>query len=523
MPCLFSYASPPLPLPRQNEPDKGWGWPTIANASDPVLAAFVSAWDAAAAGVADAETATSARLRFGGTASGGAASDGYFLPAILSRVASGASNPYNGKPPRLDYITAHVKGESTSYVTVQGEWAVSALIRSRPAWVAAGLGDLAVSNDEGDPMVGWEKPEDWRGDARYAAIMPKMVNQHLQAIGDNRTRNNPLGLLSFDGAFINGASDTYTGFGERTMTARFGAQRSGGPYAFVRKSGLAAFALLSRTAAPGCARCAIAGAPADVLAANAGAIATATVAAGGEPAQVALLVYNSADCAPDTSPAVNVTATLASAPFAPTPADGSVLAVRFTLDQTVSRNPAATWAGQGAPAIPTPAQLAALWQAAAAMTTTDGAPIPVAVGAGGAIALPAMALALPGLVLWHLADRRTAPAAPAPPPAVEAFVKAANASLLAPGAHEVFVRWACANASRVVLSYAVQVSSGGPGGPWTTVNGAPFPADISCSFAYAAAANQAEGAFYRVAATDYWGRQGTWSAPTAATPWPTWN
>lgn len=100
---------------------------------------------------------------------------------------------------------------------------MSALIRSNASWAAAGLGRLAVSNDEGDPMVGWETPEDWRGDARYGAIIPKMVNQHLLAIHDNATANNPLGWLSFDGAFMNGVGDNYTGFGERTMTARFGA------------------------------------------------------------------------------------------------------------------------------------------------------------------------------------------------------------------------------------------------------------------------------------------------------------
>ncbi len=78
-------------------------------------------------------------------------------------------NAFTGKPVRWDFVTAHVKGESTSYVTVEGEWAVSALIRSKPEWVAAGLTALPISNDEGDPMVGWETPEDWRGDARYAA------------------------------------------------------------------------------------------------------------------------------------------------------------------------------------------------------------------------------------------------------------------------------------------------------------------------------------------------------------------
>jgi hypothetical protein len=145
--------------------------------------------------------------------------------------------------------------------------------------------------------------------------------------------------------------------------------------------------------------------------------------------------------------------------------------------------------------------------------------VPVAVGQGGAVTLPRAPLALPGVLLWHIVERASAPASPPPPPRVSAFAKAANASLVA-GAREVIVRWSCAAASRAVLSYVVQASSAGAGGPWATVNGAPAPADVMCSFAFAAAVDQAEGAFYRVAGVDYFGRQGAFSAPVACTPWP---
>ncbi len=489
----------------------------MQNQSDPTLLAFVAAWDAATAGLEDAEDATGAKLYFGGTASGRAAGDAYFLPAVLAHAAGGR-NAFNGRAVRLDYITAHVKGESTSFVTVQGEWAVSALIRANPAWAAAGLGKLAVSNDEGDPMVGWETPEDWRGDARYAAIIPKMVNQHLLAIADNATLNNPLGWLSFDGAFMNGVGDNYTGFGMRTMSARFGAPGSRGPFGFVRKSGLAAFALLSRL---GDTRCAgVAGAPADVLHANAGAIATTrigTTGPGGDAAQAAVIVYNSADCTNDTSPALDVGVSLVGLPFAPVPADGSVVAVPFALDQDAAHNPAAAWAAMGSPAPPSSAQLQALWAVAANMSRPIGAPVPVAVGAGGSVTLPRVGVALPGLLLWHLADRASAPAAPAAPSSVDVFVKAANASFITGGgAREVMVRWSCAGASRVVGGYAVQ-SAPSASGPWATVGA---PADIVCSLSFAASAAQAEGAFFRIAAIDYWARQSAWSAPVAAAPWP---
>lgn len=34
--------------------------------------------------------------------------------------------------------------------------------------------NVPVYNDEGDPLVGWSKTEDWRADATYAAIVVKV-------------------------------------------------------------------------------------------------------------------------------------------------------------------------------------------------------------------------------------------------------------------------------------------------------------------------------------------------------------
>jgi len=230
-----------------------------------------------------------------------------------------------------------------------------------------------------------------------------MVNQHLLAIRDNATNLNPLGLLSFDGAFMNGVGDNYTGFGERTMTARFGGPLSRTPTAFVRKSGLAAFTLLSRM---GDVRCRVDGAPADVLMANGGALATVRAAApGGDGAQLTVLVYNSADCGDAVSPALAATVDVAGAPFAPTPADGSVLALMLTVDQAPAANPAAAWLAAGSPALPDNDVLATLWSAAANMTAARGAPMAVAVKAGGVLTLPVVNVPLPGVALWHVVEK----------------------------------------------------------------------------------------------------------------------
>ena len=536
-----------------NEPDQGWGFPKIQNSSDPVLTAYTAYWDACAAGIEDAEAATGARLTFGGTASGRAAGDAYFLPAMLNHRASGGRNSLTGAPVRWDYISAHVKGASTSYVTVQGEWAVSALLRSNAAWrdPAAGLLALPVSNDEGDPMVGWEKPEPWRGDARYAAIIPKMVAQHATAIADNATGGgglNPLGLLSFDGAFMNGVDDTYTGFGLRTMTARFGGPAPGdaSPTAFVRKNGLAAFALLARL--PGPARCSVrlsgAGAgSAGVLYDAPGALAGVDAAAG----EAGVLVYNSPDCADPSGGAgsggVVPAITLSGLPFdAARVAAGGCLAVPYWVDDAPERSPAAAWAAAGSPPLPSPALLKALWATAAAMGAPAGAPVPLALapcgaapGAGFCATLPAPnvtlappprgELPLPGLLLWHIALPPLGPRAPPPPPAAPvAYAKAPAASFLQAGVEvEVALRWDCSRAPRTVLAYVIQYSATGGGGgnaSWATVNAPPYPADALCAFTHAAPASAPGPRAYRVAAVDYWGSQSEWSASAVAQAWP---
>jgi L-iduronidase len=469
------------------------------------------------AGIEDAEAYTGAKLFFGGTASGRASGDVYFLPAILEHKVSG-KNAFNGNAVRLDYITAHVKGESTSYVTVQGEWKVSELIRSQTTWVTAGLGLLQVSNDEGDPMVGWEVPEDWRGDARYSSIIPKMVNQHLQCINDNSTQNNPLGLLSFDGAFINGVGDNYTGFGMRTMTTRFGSPKSRGPFAFVKKSGLAAFTLLSRL---GDERCSYTGAPAgiDTMSENAGVLTTMRKATPFDAAQASILLYNSIDCEPDTTPLVLASVSISGLPFSSSPADGSVIAVMYSVDQMVLRNPAAMWAQRGSPIIPSSDDLTALWMSAANMTSPATSPFFIAVGTGGSITLPNVTLSLPSAVLWHIAEKATAPATPLAPVNVVAYFKNQNSSFVSN--REVIVRWSCATASRVIGSYIIQVSPSGSNGLWKTIPS--YANDITCSFVFNADETYAEGAQYRVAAVDYWSRQGPWSNIFNAILWPSFS
>ena len=95
-------------------------------------------------------------------------------------------------------------------------------------------------------------------------------------------------------------------------------------------------------------------------------------------------------------------------------------------------------------------------------------------------------------------------------------MKPAAESFVAPGSQEVFVRWNCTDVSRTLSRYAIDFSADGVS-DWATVNAAPFPADVMCSFTHVAPAG---GAYYRVAATDYWAHSSPPSSPVAAVPWP---
>jgi len=532
-----------------NEPDMGWGWEKIKDPADPVLAAYVSYWDASAAGVEDVEAATGVKLYFGGTASGGASHDKLFLPAMLdhkSAAPGGGVNEFTGAPVRWDYLTAHVKGESTSFVTVLGELNVSALIRSKPAWSdpAAGLIDLPISNDEGDPMVGWETPEVWRGDARYGAILPKMVNQHLVAIADVHGGGgqgviNPLGWLSFDGAFMNGVGDNYTGFGERSFTARFGKPSSSTPFAFVRKNGLASLSMLSKL--PTASRCAYTPYPTSqsVLSDTLGLLASIDAIRG----DAGVLVYNSPDCAPGGSENSTVypRITLSNLPWPPgTP--GALLTV-YALNDDPSISTSAAWVAQGSPLIPTPAQLKELWTVGARSGGSMGAPYPLTLNActattqslssssssSSCVVLPSsIPLPNPGLLLYHVAvpEPAAGEGGPPPPPSVTPYVKPPGASLLPRDTtSEIFVRWDCTHEVAVISRYEVQVSVSGVSGPWAPANPLPeFPPDTLCSFTHALSPPVAspldDSLFYRVRGVDYWGRLGNWSNASLAVPWP---
>jgi L-iduronidase len=506
-----------------NEPECGWGWPALTNVSSPAFVAYTLMWDAAAAGVEDAEALLGTPLVFGGP--GSCRDPGSTVVQWLMRHAETGVNNFTGKPARLDFLSLHYKGRSTSYLVAEQALSGFTLMREPgPNQAGPKVQATPFYNDEADPMVGWLDPTPWRADGRYGAIIPKVINQHFLQIVDNRTAtspdalNNPLGLISNDNGFLN--LDGYNGFEMRTLVARF-TDNATGRYALIRKQGLHAMALLSKL---GNARVAYSGpgaaGPDEVASSFTGVLATVLPPAPGVAGpQVAVLVYNSNDTMADNTTAPTPTQiTLNAHPF--TASTPTVVLVVYALDNTHA-NPYAVWTAAGSPPLPSTPQLLAMW-AADGLKPSLG-PLPLAVTPGQPLVLPAISLPLPGVAVFHVVAQAQGAPAPASPVGVRAFAKDPSSSLLDPTQFgEVLVRWNCEGVAQTTLGFTVQLSSSGAAGPWTTVQDAAQAGDFTCTFLHALPASAGPGtsAWYRVSTLDYFGVASGWSEAVQAAPWP---
>ena len=109
-------------------------------------------WDATAAGIESVEKKLGVSLKFGGPAVCGGPANNQYLIRVLDHYITG-KNVYNGNPARLDYISAHVKGQNSSYHVTAGELAIADYVKSHYPSIAAKR--MELRNDESDPLVGW--------------------------------------------------------------------------------------------------------------------------------------------------------------------------------------------------------------------------------------------------------------------------------------------------------------------------------------------------------------------------------
>ncbi|XP_071971503.1 alpha-L-iduronidase [Engystomops pustulosus] len=197
---------------------------------------FQNYYDACSEGLKKA----SPQLRFGGPG------DSCHSPpsspicwGLLSHCYNG-TNIFTGETGvRLDYIALHKKGGGSSYRILEQEIDTVSEIQQRfPQFKF-----VPIYNDEADPLVGWSSPQSWRGDVTYAAMVIKVIDQHLDLIHAEGNPSMNYSLLSNDNAFMNYYPHYFT---QRTLTARFQMNNTKPPHVqMVRKPVLTVMGLLA--------------------------------------------------------------------------------------------------------------------------------------------------------------------------------------------------------------------------------------------------------------------------------------
>ncbi|KAG8191014.1 hypothetical protein JTE90_029457 [Oedothorax gibbosus] len=203
---------------------------------------FLNYYDACSEGLFRADKS----LRFGGP--GGSCripSVGHspICWALLDHCVHGINNITEEKGVRLDFISFHKKGNKSSLYILSEEIETIKYIRSN----FPSLKNVAIYNDEADPMKNWSLPQWWRADATYASMVVKIILSHIYYYLDNGSqffKGLHFDLLSSDNAFLSYFPNQFT---ERTLLARFQINNTCPKYTeFVKKPVLTIFGLLSK-------------------------------------------------------------------------------------------------------------------------------------------------------------------------------------------------------------------------------------------------------------------------------------
>uniref|UniRef100_A0A3Q0SML2 Alpha-L-iduronidase n=1 Tax=Amphilophus citrinellus TaxID=61819 RepID=A0A3Q0SML2_AMPCI len=434
---------------------------------------FLNYYDACSEGLRAASTL----LRFGGPG------DSCHTPphspycwAMLQHCYNG-TNYFTGETGvRLDYIALHKKGGGYSLPILQQEIQTVGEIQEHfPEFHS-----LPVYNDEADPLVGWSRPQEWRADATYAAMVVKVINQHQDLLLANPNNTINYTLLSNDNAFLSYHPHPFT---QRTLTARFQVNNTQPPHVqLIRKPVLTVMGLLALLGETQLL--------AQVLNSSGSHNSTLGVLAsshkpiipgGSDSWQAAVLVYNSED----NSTSNNTDDVTSSLLFVCYP---GLVYVTYYMDNNVT-NPYQMWQNMGSPDYPTAEQFRHLRSVEG--PHTDG---PREVPAGDTLILKAK-LPVPSVLLIHVCAR---------PKSVPDQVNGLRFIGITKG--QVLIIWSdhCVN-SRCIKTYEVELSTGHKG--FSKIN---THNTIFTSYVYSPV-DQEVGGLYRVRAVDYWGRPGPYS------------
>lgn len=437
---------------------------------------FLNYYDACSEGL----RAASGLLRFGGPGdSCHSPPHSPYCWAMLQHCYNG-TNVFTGETGvRIDYLALHKKGGGFSLPILQQEVQTMKEIQERfPRFRS-----LPVFNDEADPLVGWSRPQEWRADVTYAAMVVKVIQQHqdLLLADPNSTINYT--LLSNDNAFLSFHPHQFT---QRTLTARFQVNNTEPPHVqLIRKPVLTVMGLLALLGET------------QVLArvqssagtndSTVGVLASShkpKSPGGSDSWQAAVLVYNSDDNSTSTD-TDDVTVSLNGLA-----AHDGLVSVVYYIDNNVT-NPYQLWRSMGSPDFPTAEQFRRL--RSVQEPRVDG---PWEVPAGDTLTLKAE-LSLPSVLLVHVCAR---------PKAAPDQVNGLRFIRITKG--QVLIVWSdrCVD-SKCIKTFEVEFSSDQT--EFSRIN----PQDTIFTSYVHSPVNQEVGGQYRVRAVDYWGRPGSYSLP----------
>ncbi|XP_072289725.1 alpha-L-iduronidase [Eucyclogobius newberryi] len=431
---------------------------------------FLNYYDASSEGL----QAASALLKFGGPG------DSCHTPphspycwAMLQHCYNGTNFFTGKKGVRLDYIALHKKGGGYSLPILQQEIQTVGEIHKRfPTFQS-----LPIYNDEADPLVGWSRPQEWRADVTYAAMVVKVIKQHRDVLLSNPNNTINYTLLSNDNAFLSYHPHQFT---QRTLTARFQVNNTQPAHTqMIRKPVLAVMgllALLGDTQVPS---------QTFPSSETLGVIASTHKPAaswGSDCWQSSVLIYNSDDNRTSTS-TDQVTVALKSLPKLK-----GLVYTTFYMDNN-STNSYQLWQSMGSPDFPSPEHFRQLREK---QDPVIGGPWPVP--PGETLTIKAN-LALPSVLLIHVCAR---------PKAAPDQVNGLRFIGITTG--QVLIVWSdhCVN-SKCIKTFEVEFS--GDGNEFKRIN---VEDTIFTLFVYSPVAMEVSG-LYRVRAVDYWDRPGPYS------------
>lgn len=437
---------------------------------------FLNYYDACSEGL----RAASGLLRFGGPG------DSCHSPprspycwAMLQHCYNG-TNVFTGQTGvRIDYIALHKKGGGYSLPILQQEIQTVQEIQERFPLFS----NLPVYNDEADPLVGWSRPQEWRADVTYAAMVVKVIKQHQDLLLANPTSSINYTLLSNDNAFLSYHPHPFT---QRTLTARFQVNNTQPPHVqLLRKPVLTVMgllALLGETQVWSEIRSSVRGSNNTV-----GVLASShdpRTSSGSDSWQAAVLIYNSDDNRTSTT-SDDVTVSLNGLA-----AQKDLVYVTYYMDNNVT-NPYRLWQDMGSPDFPTAEQFRRMRSTQEAQT--DG---PRKVPPGDVLTVKAR-LPVPSVLLILVS---------AQPKSEPDQVSGLRFISITKG--QVLIVWSdhCVN-SKCIKTFEVEFST-----DQTTYRRVNAQDVIFTSYVFSPVNMEVSGQ-YRVRAVDYWDRPGSYSLP----------